>query len=50
MHDPIAAAALAAAEHGAPPMVLDVGPNANVDFGAGAHPFEGMTATHWTIY
>lgn len=49
MHDPIADAALAAAEHGAPPMVLEVGPNADVDFGAGRNPFDGMQLTPgWT--
>lgn len=51
MHDPIAEAVLAAAEHGAPPKTWHVGPDAAVDLDAyspGRHPFDGMTVTHWT--
>jgi hypothetical protein len=51
MNDPIAeAAVIQAAEHGAPPKVFHVGPDAAVDFGSGSdrHPFDGITITHWT--
>lgn len=47
MNDPIAEAAVRAAEDGAPPRSFDVGPDAAVTLG-GSHPFDGLTVTHWT--
>jgi hypothetical protein len=47
MHDPIAAAAVSATVHSAPPKTWEVGPDADLGFGSG-HPFEGLQLTHWT--
>lgn len=50
MHDyELINAVLGAAEHGAPPRVFEVGPNADVRFGDAPmrHPFEGATFTTW---
>uniref|UniRef100_A0AB39U1X9 Uncharacterized protein n=8 Tax=unclassified Caudoviricetes TaxID=2788787 RepID=A0AB39U1X9_9CAUD len=48
MQDPIAEAAARAAEYGAPPRTFHVGPDADVDFGNGHNPFDGMVLTHWS--
>lgn len=40
---------LAAAEGGGgEPKIFEVGPEADVRFADGSHPFENLTATHWT--
>ncbi|MCW2551141.1 MAG: hypothetical protein JWR78_922 [Mycobacterium sp.] len=49
MRDPIAAAVVAAAEHHAPPETFYVGPAADVEFGTGSNPFDGMQITHWSV-
>lgn len=49
MHDPIAAAAEAAAEGGAPAQVWHVGPEATIQLAEGTgHLLEDATITHWT--
>lgn len=49
MHDQLTAAVQEAAEHGAPPKVLDVGPNAVFQLVEGTgHILTGATITHWT--
>lgn len=48
MYDPIAEAALEAAENSAPPKLWHVGPDAAVEFGNGPNPFDGMVLAAWS--
>lgn len=49
MQDQLERAVLDAAEFGAPAKTFQVGPDAAMDFGNGANPFEHMTVTHWSV-
>jgi len=49
MQDPLTEAVERAAIEGSPPMTFLVGPDAAVEFGSGANPFDGMTVTHWSV-
>lgn len=47
--DALSRAVLEAAHDGAPPKTWRVGEDADVEFGTGDNPFEGMVVTDWTV-
>lgn len=49
MQDQLTEAIERAAEHGAPPRVWTISPDAEIEYGTGRNPFDGMTITHWTV-
>ena len=48
MLDPVHRAVIMAMEHGGPETVWRVAEGAEIRYGQGRNPFEGMTITHWS--